>query len=325
LSEGLEIGHENEVKDPAASTENGGLELQTLNSPCRSQGEGQEADLRSHRNAGTHVTVLKERRIAGIVEAARPKALRDFDQIPMHSRDLIRQARRIAPQLADKNVAFVGDYDGTSIVLALLSKLGLARPRRMLLLDFDERILQAYAELAERYRFGNLLGFSLYNVFEPLPHGLNGQFDWFYTNPPYGSNNHGASGRLFITRGCELVHPTNGRGCIILPDDPVREWSQRGMLETQQFLSEHGWLVREKSLGLHGYMLDDDPSLRSSQMIISRVGGGSKWPVMPWSGRKVDSREIPWFYGRTVSPPYPTYISPFDQAFEVKSSQADAA
>jgi hypothetical protein len=108
-----------------------------------------------------------EVRAAKVVEHARPYALRAYDQIPMRSLDLLRQVKLIASYYAGKSVVFVGDYDGTSLLTGLLSKQQcIPSPARMLLLDFDERLLRAARKLAERYGFIDLLEARLYNVFD---------------------------------------------------------------------------------------------------------------------------------------------------------------
>lgn len=242
------------------------------------------------------------RRAITLIEQARPLALRAYDQIPMKADDLLFQARFIAPYLAHQHVAFVGDYDSTSALLGLLGTRGTPLPATMLVLDFDERVLASVQALALRYGFADRLTVRRYNVFDPLPQDLLGQYDWFYTNPPYGSCNNGESARLFITRGCELTHG-GGRGCIILPDDPRRRWAQQAMLATQQFLTEHYWLVREKFDEMHHYHLDDDRDLASSLLIAEHVPDAyGAHRRLPYAGRHVATTEIPQFYGRSVLP-----------------------
>jgi N4-bis(aminopropyl)spermidine synthase len=251
-------------------------------------------------------TTADELRIAKLIDRSRPPSLRMFDQIPMNYRDHVRQGKLLAPYLADQTVAFMGDSDCTSLLLGLLSLLGMPLPSRMLLLDFDARLLKFATDLAESHGFGHILETRLYNVFDRLPNDLIGQFDWFYTNPPYGSHNLGDSARLFITRGCELVRP-DGQGCIILPHDRQREWTRNAMLETQHFLTQHGWAVNDKVRELHTYKLDDDRRLASSVMLVEHVASMLHQP-MPYGSRSVACEEIPLFYGRSVKPPYPHYI-----------------
>ncbi len=247
-------------------------------------------------------------RAAALIEQARPRALRAYDQIPMRADDLLRQAKVITPYVANKSVAFVGDYDSASALLGLLGTLSDPGPAHMLVLDFDARVLAALRGIARRYGFADRLEVRLYNVFDPVPPDLVGRYDWFYTNPPYGSRNNGASGRLFIARGCALTRG-NASGCIILPDDPARPWSRWAMLATQRFLIAHDWLVREKFDGMHRYHLDDDRDLSSSLLLVDHVAevDGNDRGV-PYAGRRIAAAEVPYFYGRAVAPPYPRYI-----------------
>jgi hypothetical protein len=249
-----------------------------------------------------------DREAVAIVESVRPRPLRAFDQIPMRGDDLARQAKLIGPALAGKAVAFVGDLDGAATLFGMLGARGAPAPRYMLVLDFDARVLAAAVETAQRYGFADRLEARQYNVFDSLPEDLVGRYDSFYTNPPYGSHNEGASARLFITRGIELVRATGVSGCLLLPDDRRRRWTRRAMLAHQRFLSDHGWTIREKLDQVHRYHLDDDPNLASSLILIDRVGESGEAPAMSFAGRRVGSLEIPGFYGRDVAPPFPRYI-----------------
>lgn len=242
-----------------------------------------------------------------LVEQNRPRALRNYDQIPMYNRDLLRQAKLIGPYLAGKTVAFVGDIDSTSLMLGMLARCGNPAPARMLLLDFDARVLSAARTMASRYGFAHLLETRLHNFFDPPPADLVGRCDWFYTNPPFGSNNQGASAQLFIARGQELCKVEGASGCIIMPYHTNRAWTMQTWLATQLFLVNGGWGVREKVDGMHRYHLDDDPTLTSSMILVDAIMGGSL-DATSYAGRRVPFDEIPLFYGCSVQQPYPRYI-----------------
>ena len=112
-----------------------------------------------------------------ILENTRPESLRDFDQIPMRGTDLLCQVKIVAPQLANKEVVFIGDHDGTSLLLGLLRSQGLIKaPSQMTLLDFDERLLKQARALALKYGFNDIFEARPYNVFHPIPADLRGQF-----------------------------------------------------------------------------------------------------------------------------------------------------
>ncbi len=242
-----------------------------------------------------------------LVERARPLSLREFDQIPMRGPDLLHQVKQIAPAFTGRSVAFMGDSDGMSALLGLFSARGGPRPAALHLLDFDERLLSAMLDLAAQHGFADLLHAWRYNAFDPVPAALVGRCDWFYTNPPYGMRNGGASARLFIARGCELVTAA-GAGGFVLPDDPARPWTEQGMRATVEFLARHGWRVRTQFGAAHRYRLDDDPGLASDLVIIERANGAVV-PALPYAGRQVAFAETPHFYGYGTPTPYPRYIT----------------
>jgi|GEM_PF-460100 len=244
-----------------------------------------------------------------LVEKTRPKALRAFDQIPMKNLDLLLQAKFISSYLVGKNVVFVGDYDRASLLLGLLSVLGLPGPERMLVVDFDERVLNSHIRFARNHGFSDRLEVQLYNVFDNVPDSLIGKFDWFYTNPPYGSRNAGESVRLFITRGSEFTRPDSGNGCVIIPHDTTRLWTCGAMVATQRFLCSHNWTIKDKIDNFHQYHLDDDKELYSSSLLINHTAfNDAEESKMLFAGRQVGFEEIPYFYGLSVTPPYPRYI-----------------
>lgn len=270
------------------------------------------APLSTHRGLlGTRprlpVPTKAERRALHIVEGMRPPPLRDYDQIPMRSPDLLRQVKTMAPLLANLTVAFMGDYDGTSALLGLLASRDMPCPARMVVLDFDERLLYQMEAIARQHGFSDRLELRLYNAFDPVPPALVSACDWFYTNPPYGCRNVGESTRLFITRGIELTRSPSGYGCIIVPcgDTPERAWAQDALLATQRFLLASGWVVSGADAGLHRYQLDDDPDLPSSTLLVESIDASA---APRYIGRAVEPTAIPHFYGRSINPPYPRYV-----------------
>jgi len=256
----------------------------------------------------TAVHTRAELSLLKVWEQARPASLRQYDQIPMLGSDLLSSVKAVAPALAGQRVAFMGDHDGVSVLLGLLAAQGLVPgPAHLLLLDFDERLLLAAMGVADHHHFSHLLDTQLYNAFDPLPPELLGQFSAFYTNPPYGASNDGASVRLFATRGAELADRTGATGYVVLPDDPLRPWTTSAARSTQAFLNTHGWTTLSLQTALHSYHLDDDPELKSALLTVKRQA--TAVPPMPWARRQVDPAEVPAFYGQSQQPPYPRFIS----------------
>jgi N4-bis(aminopropyl)spermidine synthase len=240
---------------------------------------------------------------------ARPTMLRDFDQIAMKGADLLEQAINMIPLLQGKSVVFIGDDDGMAVLIGLLHKLcRYAPPKRMMVLDFDDRIIQVASLMAQKYGFSSLLDARLYNVFDHLPDNLSGQFDVFYTNPPYGASNEGTSGQLFISRGIQALNIAATTGYVILPNSDSRPWIRKALRTTKQYLSSIGWYVASQSLECHRYDLDDDPTLMSATFTLERVLLAPKPHRDHWAG-DVTNNQIPFFYGRKMAQqPYPKFI-----------------
>lgn len=241
---------------------------------------------------------------ARMIAASRPAPLRDFDQIAMHDEDLVRQAKLIAPTLAGKRVVFVGDHDSASLMSAVSTHPDVAPPEHILVVDFDQRVLDAIKRFSESQGLG--IETLRYNVFDPVPKELAGTFDIFYTNPPYGQSNSGRSGILFAARGDEFVRREAGHGVVIIPDDPSRPWTRAAMLSMQKTMWKYGWLVGQKINLDHGYHLDDEPTLVSTTLVLERAYECSTPPLT--AGINVRPESMPSFYGRSVNPPYPRYI-----------------
>jgi predicted methyltransferase len=243
-----------------------------------------------------------------MISRSRPSPLRDYDQICMVDEDLLLQVKLLAPYLDGRIVGFIGDNDCTCLAFGILGQLGLLpSPRRMIVLDFDKRILANIRRFASQHGFADKIETHAYNVFDRLPQPLAGSCDWFYVNPPYGSCNEGASVRLFVARGWEASTVSDAKGCIIAPDNGERPWTRTATLQTQRFLSDGGWVVKEKYGDLHSYHLDDDPELRSSTLIVEDVASSS-CSKHDWFGRTVGFTEVPQFYGGSVAEPYAHYV-----------------
>src|SRR6266566_3323431 len=101
--------------------------------------------------------------LAESIVTVRPMPLRDFDQIPMRTEDHIRQAKLIIPHLAGKKVAFIGDFDCASLMISVLGLQMNSVPSRILIVDFDGRLLHVAQSVAKLYGFESILETRLYN------------------------------------------------------------------------------------------------------------------------------------------------------------------
>ena len=201
----------------------------------------------------------------------RPPPLRQYDQIYMKLGDMVLQAELVQELVQGKEVVFMGDGDGMALVFAYLSALNLLEgPKRSVVLDFDERIVLSIQKFATEHNLDGLIEAYLYNVKDPVPAELMGKFDFFYTNPPYGSANNGQSAIVFIDRCLESCLP-GCAGCLIAPYSKERAWTRKAMFQIQAYAIQVGLVVCEMLRDLHGYHLDDDPALLSSTIVLERV------------------------------------------------------
>lgn len=228
----------------------------------------------------------------------RPRPLRVFDQIYMKAGDMVMQSEFIARWADGKRLAFIGDGDAISVCAVYLRARGLLPygPEHVTVFDFDERICNAVLRFADRERLENLDA-RLYNCLDAFP--AVGQFDAFYTNPPWGASNDGESVNVFMQRGFEAVG-SRGDGAVVVADDPSLEWPSRVLANLQRSALAAGFYVQRMMPQVHSYHLDDAPDLRSCNVLLRSVnmeGGGDVT-----SSPITDPERLEHFYGRDAAP-----------------------
>ncbi len=140
--------------------------------------------------------------------------------------------------LAGKDIVLIGDDDLLSIALALT---GL--PSHILVLDVDERLGSFIKQTNEKYGFN--IEFQSYNVAEPLPKSLVGEFDVFSSEPLET-----VSGlKAFISRGVSCLKD-GGVGYFGLT---TIEASPRKWLLVQRMLSKMNCVVTDIIQGFSKY------------------------------------------------------------------------
>lgn len=231
------------------------------------------------------------------VVANRPPPLREFDQIYMKVADMVIQAHFIAQKFHNKDLLFIGDGDAIGLSVMYLHKLKIFNkaPRRITVLDFDERIVNSITRFSDKYGFKTRMNAKLYNVVDPLPKAFRGKFDAFYSNPPWGASNNGESVLVFLERGIEGTK-AQSEGAIVIADDKTLPWTQEVILTTQRHASSYGYMVAEMLPELHYYHLDDNPDLRSCTCIFRAVEFEKSTPA----SQALDKKRIHNFYGRNI-------------------------
>lgn len=205
----------------------------------------------------------------------RPLPNREFDQIYMLASNMFTQAKYIAEFIKEKNIVFLGDGDGMSILLSALStKNIISKICSMGVYDFDERILLNIEKQIKNLHISEIsYEYGLYNVIMPVAKENINKYNFFYINPPYGSKNEGLSCQIWIDR-CLDFCDTQCSGCIIIPYDHKLPWSVKNMYNVQSYLLRKGFVIRDMVSYMHQYHLDDNPELQSAALIVERIFGG---------------------------------------------------
>ena len=224
----------------------------------------------------------------------RPKPLRLFDQIYMKLPDMLLHTELISRWFAGKSVVFVGDGDAIALSLVHLStqKLLPNSPRHVLVLDFDERVVNSVNHFATSNGLTQQIEARLYNVADPLPAENWQKHDAFHTNPPWGASNKGSSVCAFIERGIECVFGA-AIGCLVIGDHPGYPWTHRVQKVTERLVLDRGFRVAEVLPEFHSYHLDDAPELTSCAMMIQHDGVLNT----PYSSEPLDRENLQNFYG----------------------------
>jgi predicted methyltransferase len=211
--------------------------------------------------------------LAKIVIKNRPRARWRYDQVFMNEDSMILQAQKFYHYLENKKIVFLGDGDGASIYYGLLLSKCLVKPiKEMLLLDFDERILNYHNKIYRDYKLDNYyqLLSRKYNVINPTPKKFHDNYDFFYINPPYGALCNGNSIIAWIHRCLDLC--VDGcMGCIILPYDKNYDWSIANMKYIEAFLFNKGFIIKEKLINIHEYDFGGTSNLKSSTIIVEKI------------------------------------------------------
>lgn len=224
----------------------------------------------------------------------RPRPLREFDQIFMKAADMLLQVEHASRHFADKSVVFIGDGDAIALSLVHLHSLGLLTlgPRSVKVLDFDERVVLSVRRFAELYQITDRVSASMYNVADALPFNEWQRYDAFYTNPPFGASNNGASVQAFLSRGMEAVGNA-GVGCVVMADVPELDWTQKALRTVQRAALDTGFVISELIPQFHHYHLDDEPDLTSCSLIIKRIVDTSE----EYTSVGLANHELENFYG----------------------------
>lgn len=232
----------------------------------------------------------------------RPRPLREFDQIFMKTGDMVLQSELVARWSNGKRLAFIGDGDAIGLCVAHLHNGGIINygPAEIVVFDFDERVCSAVTRFADRERLETLRA-VLYNCLDAFPGPTD--FDCFYTNPPWGASNDGESVKVFVQRGMQATG-YGGEGMVVIADDLELEWPKQVLANVQEYAIASGFFVQKMMSRLHSYHLDDNPDLRSCNLIFKAL----RRPASSVESSAImDETRLANFYGRE-NPPRVRYV-----------------
>ncbi|MCD7111671.1 bis-aminopropyl spermidine synthase family protein [Rhizobium sp. DKSPLA3] len=202
----------------------------------------------------------------------RPPPIREFDQIYMKVGDMVVYAEYLCRKLDGRSLVFVGDGDAIGLSIAHLMNEGILDygPSRIILLDFDERMVNSVNRFAQGNDFADRMEARLYNVADEIDPPLLESFEAFHINPPWGQYNDGKSVISFLRRGAQLL-TDDGLGVVAIADDETKKWPGQVLRMTQKAAIDLGMAVVEMQPHMHTYHLEDAPELASCAMIFRKV------------------------------------------------------
>jgi len=164
----------------------------------------------------------------------RPLPTSDYDQGFVRPVDTVRRVTYIYQRgdLEEAEIFILGDDDLLSVVMGLTRM-----PKRIVVVEIDERINAFIREFAEREGLTNLEVYN-YNVIEALPEALQNSFDVFVTDPV--ETRKGL--KLFVGRCLEAL---KGPGAAGYMGFTHREASLKKWFEFEKFILSAGLVITD--------------------------------------------------------------------------------
>jgi hypothetical protein len=163
----------------------------------------------------------------------------EIDQCPTTPEDL---TQRIAfmyenGDLNNKRILCIGDNDFASLLM-----FELAKPKEVVVIDIDERVLDIIKKISEKQKWAiKTKKFDIRKLSQiNYPKELEERFDVFQTDPPYtevGFKYYLALGMVALKR--------KGICYIVAPHMNLENWSEELLYEIEKFLLEHGFFITD--------------------------------------------------------------------------------
>lgn len=175
------------------------------------------------------------------IHEARPKAVLEFDQgYVTPSSTLARCAFAHARgDLDGKDVLILGDDDLAALAIALM-----ARPRRIVVVEIDKRLIDFIRDNVQQIDFP--VEVYEHDLSQPLSESFLGSFDTFLCDPPESFEGF----RAFVGRGLSCLHSPGGVGYFGFTR---REATLMKWYRIQKYLNEQGAVITDILHNFHVY------------------------------------------------------------------------
>ena len=155
------------------------------------------------------------------IQKDRPKAIQDFDQGAVTPETTIARVLFIDSRgdLEGKNIIVMGAEDDlTGLAIALTRKF-----RQLLIIDIDERLIEFDNKIIKELGIENVEA-KVWDLRNPYPEDMLGQFDVFITDPPETF----IAFKAFIERGIATIRDEGGSGYfgLTLRDSSIFRWKK---------------------------------------------------------------------------------------------------
>jgi predicted methyltransferase len=219
----------------------------------------------------------------------RPEAATAIDQCHVDTESLCRRVQAIVASrpMARSRVAFVGDDDLASVAL-----MRAAAPQRLLVVDIDERILDAVEQEASRLGLADRLAVERADLASAADaDGLRARhgetFDIVVTDPPYAHDGMAS----FLAVAMSLTAYT-GEAHVAVPGLLAEAWTDELLHSVQTALVSAGFLIDRITPGAFAYETSD---VVSSLVVARRLPGTP--PPAPAASVNLDR-----FYTTRIAP-----------------------
>ncbi|GAW93177.1 bis-aminopropyl spermidine synthase family protein [Calderihabitans maritimus] len=201
----------------------------------------------------------------------RPPAIAEFDQGFVEPENTVARVAFMYARgdLENKNIFILGDDDLTTIAAALTQM-----PRRIVVAEIDERIVEFITTVVERQGWKNVQVVK-YDVRNPLPEELQGQFDVFVTDPVETI----PGLKLFLSRCIQALKGKSSAGYFGLTH---LEASRKKWYAIQQMILDMNFVITDLVHDFHRYILEREKFVTKNYPVVEKAPVPLPVPQVNW-------------------------------------------